>query len=278
MAGAGMKQIKTRIRSIESTRQITKAMELVSTSKLRRARERAQRAREYRGVLEEAVCACVTAAQREHCIYTEYRTGESTCIVVIGGDRGLAGGYYVNLFRMIDALTEPYCVLPVGKKTLEHFSARGAQCVCEEFGRTADLGVGACVRLAQFLCAEFAAGHFDRVLLAYTRFDSMLSQTPVTEQLLPLQVQTDGKESDALTDEASEVLFEQILPQYLAGVLYCALCQAYVSEHSARRTAMDAANKNAGELIDSLTLRYHRARQAAVTQELTEIVSGAQAL
>lgn len=278
MAGAGMKQIKTRIRSIESTRQITKAMELVSTSKLRRARERAQQAREYRGVLEEAVCSCMAAARREHCVYTEHRTGERTCVVVIGGDRGLAGGYYVNLFRMIDALTEPYCVLPVGKKTLEHFSARGAQCVREEFGRTADLGVGACVRLAQFLCAEFAAGRFDRVLLAYTRFDSMLSQTPVTEQLLPLQMQTDGKESDALTDEAPEVLFEQILPQYLAGVLYCALCQAYVSEHGARRTAMDAANKNAGELIDSLTLRYHRARQAAVTQELTEIVSGAQAL
>lgn len=277
MAGAGMKQIKTRIRSIESTRQITKAMELVSTSKLRHARERVERSRPYTEVLAQAICALRGAARHERCVYTEPGAGERTCIVVIGGDRGLAGGYNANLFRLVAAQKEPYVVLPVGKKTLEHFSAHESVCAGDEFGKTASLGVGECVRLAQKLCADFAAGKYARVALAYTRFDSMLSQTPVLAPLLPLQFDAAEGEFDALTDEAPETLLERIIPQYVAGVVYGALCESYASEHGARRTAMDAANKNADGLIESLTLRYHRARQAAVTQELTEIVSGAQA-
>mgnify|MGYP004501461899 CR=1 FL=1 len=282
MAGSGMKQIKNRIRSIESTRQITKAMELVATSKLRHARERVERARPYCEVLGEAIGALRAAAHGETCDYLDARPIEKICIVVIGGDRGLAGGYNANLFRLVEEQRGdiPLCVLPVGKKTLEYFEHRNWERVSDAFGKTADVGVGDCVQLARLLCEGYHEGRFDRVVLAYTQFTSMLSQTPRLDTLLPLQfdpAETD-RYADALADAEPEALLHAIVPQYVTGLLYGALCEASASEHGARRTAMNAANKNAGELIDSLTLRYHRARQAAVTQELTEIVSGAQAL
>ena len=281
MGGASIKHIKNRIKSVESTRQITKAMELVATSKLRRAKERAERTRPYHDVLAEAIAGLEAGALETQCVFAEPREVKKTCYVVIGGDRGLAGGYNANLFRMAAQKMQAgeSCVLPIGKKTMEHFTRLGTELVSTYFGVTASIGIGDCMQLAKLLCAGYAEGRFDRVEILYTRFQSMLSQVPDSEQLLPLVLEQDGKSSaGAILEGDPAELVEKIVPLYLTGVLYAALCEAAASEHGARRTAMNAANKNAGEIIDDLVLHYNRARQAAITQEITEIVSGAEAL
>lgn len=281
MGGASIKHIKNRIRSVESTRQITKAMELVATSKLRRAKERAERTRPYHDVLAEAIVGLEAGALETQCIFAEQREVKKACYVVIGGDRGLAGGYNANLFRLAaERMREgACCVLPIGKKTLEHFTRLGSELVSTYFGVTAALGIGDCTQIARLLCDGFAEGKFDRVEILYTRFRSMLSQEPDSEPLLPLALEQEGRNcSVTLLEGDPTELVERIVPLYLSGVLYSTLCEAAASEHGARRTAMNAANKNAGELIDDLVLHYNRARQAAITQEITEIVSGAEAL
>lgn len=281
MSGASMKQIKTRIKSVESTRQITKAMELVATSKLRRAKQRAENARPYHEVLLEAISGLQAGVAESPTVFAQEREVRRTCYVVIAGDRGLAGGYNANLFRMVKSLTEgeEYCVLPVGKKSLEHFSRLGCELVSTYFGVTGSVGIGDCTQMAKLLCEGFAAEKFDRVVVAYTKFQSMLSQVPVQEQLLPITLRETRKTySGALVEGEAETLVAKIVPQYVSGILFSTLCEAAASEHGARRTAMNAANKNAGEIIDTLVLKYNRARQAVITQEITEIVSGAEAL
>ena len=255
---ASMKDIKTRIRSVESTQQITRAMELVATSKLRHARERVERSRPFHEVLGEAIAGIQAGLKETPSVYSEVRPVKKTCFVVIGGDRGLAGG--------------------IGKKPLEQFTRSGAELVSTYFGLAASVGIGDCMQIARLLCDGFAAGRYDRVTVVYTEFRSMLSQVPASAGVLPLQLTGDAKYQSATVEDDPAALVAAIVPQYVSGVLYSALCEASASEHGARRTAMNAANKNAGELIDSLVLKYNRARQAAVTQEITEIVSGAEAL
>ena len=163
--------------------------------------------------------------------------------------------------------------------SLEDTSFRsGAERVSTYFGLAACVGIGDCLQIARLLCDGFAAGRYDRVTVVYTEFRSMLSQVPASAGVLPLQLTGDAKYQSATVEDDPAALVAAIVPQYVSGVLYSALCEASASEHGARRTAMNAANKNAGELIDSLVLKYNRARQAAVTQEITEIVSGAEAL
>lgn len=276
---ASMKQIKTRIRSVESTRQITKAMELVATSKLRKAKQRVENVRPYHEVLGAAIAALQAGFAELPNAIAQLREVKKTCYVVIAGDRGLAGGYNANLFRMVKSLAADtdYCILPVGKKALEHF--RSSELVSSFFGVTGTIDMEDCAEIGQLLCDGFLAGQFDRVVIAYTQFCSMLSQVPVTEQLLPLELSEEAADFSGATVEGSEEeLIGHIVPQYVSGILYAAVCEAAASEHGARRTAMNAANKNAGEIIDTLVLRYNRARQAAITQEITEIVSGAEAL
>lgn len=280
MSGASMKQIKTRIRSVESTRQITKAMELVATSKLRRAKQRAENTRPYHEVLAQAISSLQAGAADTPTVYALEREVKRTCYVVIAGDRGLAGGYNANLFRMVKSMTQEqdYCVLPVGKKSMEHFQRLGVELVSTYFGVTGTVGIGDCAQMAKVLCDGFAEGKFDRVVVAYTKFQSMLSQIPATEELLPIRLTEGETNSGALVEGPAEALIAKIVPQYVSGILFATLCEAAASEHGARRTAMNSANKNASEIIDTLVLHYNRARQAVITQEITEIVSGAEAL
>ncbi len=280
MSGASMKQIKTRIKSVESTRQITKAMELVATSKLRRAKERAEASRPYRQVMERAIAGLHSVDTDTPSVYVTDRGVRSTCYIVIAGDRGLAGGYNANLFRMIrTTLKEGDWVLPIGKKALEYYRRSGSKLLSDFFSVTATVGTGDCAQMADLLCRGFARGDFDRVVVAYTYFQSMLSQVPRTGQLLPIVVGEEKEEyGDFLLDGDPTELINAIVPQYVSGVLYTCLCEAMASEHGSRRTAMNSANKNASEIIDTLVLKYNRARQAVITQEITEIVSGAEAL
>lgn len=282
MAAASMNDIKARIKSVRGTMQITKAMELVATSKLRRAKERAENARPYYQIAGEAIDALLSLPRDTESPYLKPHTGNTTCYLVIAGDRGLAGGYNSNLFRLTAALAKEgdAIYLPVGKKATEHYRRRGVRCIGKGYPLVASLDVGDCMAMAEELCAAFAEATFDRLVLVYTHFTSMIAQTPMYEQLLPLTREPkEGATSEPLTDtEDITAMLDRIIPAYVGGILHSAICEAVASESGARRMAMNAANKNASEMIDTLMLRFNRARQAVITQEITEIVSGAEAL
>ena len=280
MAGASMNDIKTRIKSVTGTMQITKALELVATSKLRRAKERVERIRPFYETLGEAIDTIESSTEARKSVFTSGNDGEKTLFIVIAGDRGLAGGYNANVFKLCEAVaagTDPV-YLPVGKKAIEYYKHRDKEIYLDTLEYVEDVTIDDTFLIAEDLCRDFKDGVFKNVIVVYTRFASMLSQIPVYEQLLPLE--RDAKEgvSDPIFGGDPEEILDRIVPDYVGGVLTCAVYESLASESGARRTSMNAANKNASEMIDTLMLKYNRARQAVITQEITEIVSGAEAL
>lgn len=279
MAGVSTKEIKNRIRSMESTKQITKAMEMVAASKLRRAQAQVVNSRPYFEILY-SVIQDIAKNSREPSLpyFASVRRGaRKVAYIVIAGDRGLAGGYNSNILKQIySEMTEGEAVvLPIGKKALDFFHARKTPLFSECYPEAEELSVGDCFSIARNLCKAFKAGQFDEVRIGYTKFVSVLSQTPVSMRLLPLNA--DGGEavsSEMLYEPGSEEVFETIIPEYLGGILYGALCESRAAEQAARRTAMDSATQNADDMIADLSLKYNQARQAAITQEITEIVAG----
>ena len=279
MAG-NMKAVKLRIKSVQSTMQITKAMELVASSKLRKAKERAETCRPYFTELHETLKDIAKENIDFSSVYSRESSNPRTCYVVIAGDRGLAGGYNANLFKCLESAAEgrDYMVLPIGKKAVEYFRQRGIECL------TAGISVADCFEIANLLCEEFRKGTFGHIELCYTVFASMLSQQPEVFSILPM---TDIREESGgkvdtknliLYEPNAEIVFDAIVPEYLAGLVYGGVCESTASELAARRMAMDAATSNAEEMIDKLNLYYNRARQASITQEITEIVAGAEGL
>ena len=281
MAGS-MKDIKLRIKSVESTMQITKAMELVASSKMRRAKERVEHSRPYFETLYESLTKIAAADPRARNPYLRREDIKRTLLVVIAGDRGLAGGYNANVFKQADAAEGPVTELPIGKRSAEYFAHHGAGLFTPEVLMAADVSVSECFTLSHQITEGFLKGEYDAVKLCYTRFDSMMTQTATTLEVLPLTIEpteaqkAEARRSQILYKPSCEEVFGAIIPEYVAGVLYGAVCESVASELAARRTAMDAATKNAGEMIEHLNLYYNRARQAAITQEITEIVAGAE--
>ena len=281
MAGS-MKDIKLRIKSVESTMQITKAMELVASSKMRRAKERVEHSRPYFETLYESLTKIAAADPRARNPYLRRDDIKRTLLVVIAGDRGLAGGYNANVFKQAAAAEGPVTVLPIGKRSAEYFAHHGAGLFTPEVLMAADVSVSECFTLSHQITEGFLKGEDDAVKLCYTRFDSMMTQTATTLEVLPLTIEpteaqkAEARRSQILYKPSCEEVFGAIIPEYVAGVLYGAVCESVASELAARRTAMDAATKNAGEMIEHLNLYYNRARQAAITQEITEIVAGAE--
>ena len=281
MAGS-MKDIKLRIKSVESTMQITKAMELVASSKMRRAKERVEHSRPYFETLYESLTKIAAADPRARNPYLRRDDIKRTLLVVIAGDRGLAGGYNANVFKQADAAEGPVTVLPIGKRSAEYFAHHGAGLFTPEVLMAADVSVSECFTLSHQITEGFLKGEYDAVKLCYTRFDSMMTQTATTLEVLPLTIEpteaqkAEARRSQILYKPSCEEVFGAIIPEYVAGILYGAVCESVASELAARRTAMDAATKNAGEMIEHLNLYYNRARQAAITQEITEIVAGAE--
>ena len=278
MAGASMNDIKARIKSVNSTMQITKAMELVAISKLRRAKERAEATRPYSLALENGIRSICTP---EALSLAGWQPSPDAPVlyIVIAGDRGLAGGYNMNVFRkMLSDAKEGAVFLPVGKKASDFLRHRSLPTLSQEFSQASEMGVGRCFSLADIACESFKRGEISAIKVVYTRFVSMISQTPVIEDILPLASAKEDTSREPIVDGDPSETLDKIIPQYLGGRVYSAVCQAIASEHGARRMAMNAANKNATEMIDSLMLGYNRARQAVITQEITEIVSGAEAL
>ena len=249
MAASSMKDIKLRIKSVESTMQITKAMELVASSKVRKAKLHAERTRPYFTTLYATLSDIAENNREFSSPYVQARPVTKTCYVLIAGDRGLAGGY-------------------------------GLPMLTQDYDLVEQVDLDDCSAMAELLCKAFRNKEFDELNMAYTNFVSMLSQQPAVMKLLPLyyEQKQGSAQRDSLTlfEPSSGAVFNAIVPEYVTGLLYGALAESEASEQSARRAAMDAASKNAGEMIESLSLHYNRARQAAITQEITEIVAGAE--
>ena len=283
MAASSMKDIKLRIKSVESTMQITKAMELVASSKLRRAKERAESTRPYFTTLHQTLSDIAYSNTDFTSPFVQQREVKRTCCIMIAGDRGLAGGYNSNLFKATAAAMEGknFCALPIGKKAVEYCLHRGIEMVSQEYMSVEDLGLRDCFAIARLLCSQFRQGDFDELYVGYTNFVSMLSQQPAVLKLLPIHYHREEAKTKAESlleyEPSSNAVYNAIVPEYVGGLLWGAVAESLASELGARRTAMDAASKNAGEMIEDLSLKYNRARQGAITQEITEIVAGAEA-
>ena len=285
MAGS-MKAVKLRIKSVQSTMQITKAMQLVAASKLRKAKERADASKPYLETMLETLTDIANSNTDFQSPFTKAAENDKWLYVVIAGDRGLAGGYNSNLFKFMEAETkgrDNITVLPIGKKSVEYFKHRNVPLFTEEYAEVAKVSISDCFQVAKLVCEAYRSGEFGHIFLCYTNFVSMLSQVPTASSLLPLsdlrteEKASDGKARDLILYEPdSETVFNAIVPEYLAGILYSSINVSYASELAARRTAMEAATDNAEEMIDTLSLYYNRARQASITQEITEIVAGAE--
>ena len=279
MAGVSTKEIKNRIRSMESTKQITKAMEMVASSKLRRAQAQVLNSRPYFEILRDTIDEIVENNSDFSSPYLTKRPVKKVMYIVIAGDRGLAGGYNSNILKLVmsEIAGKDAVVLPIGKKAVDYFRSHKVPMLTENYAEAAAMGIGDCFSVSKQLSKAFLSGEFDEVHVAYTNFVSVLSQTPATMQLLPLvreEKQAAHNGSDFLYEPGSTEVFEAIVPEYLGGILYGALCESRASEQAARRTAMDAATSNAEDMIADLSLKFNRARQAAITQEITEIVAG----
>ena len=281
MAGASMKDIKLRIRSVESTMQITKAMQLVASSKLRGARQRMEASRPYMKVARKALWDIAlhnTGAQSDYVVPREVK---HRCYIVIAGDRGLAGSYNANIFKRVewDMRDAQCCVIPIGRKARDFYSRRDVDIVTE-VEKVEGLTIDTCQDIARQVMDAYDQGRYDEIVLAYTSFVSVLTQRTKLKPLLPLDTRDAPEEErthkQMICEPGADALLKQFLPEYMAGLIYSAACDAFASEQASRRVAMDSATKNAGEMIDDLSLRYNRARQASITQELTEIVAGAE--
>ena len=279
MAGVSSKEIKNRIKSMESTKQITKAMEMVASSKLRRAQAQVLNVRPYFQTLHATILDIVSANQDFSSPYLVARPVKRTAYVVIAGDRGLAGGYNNNILKRALAEMEgkDVTVLPIGKKAVEFFQQKKLPLLSAHYTQAEEVSSSDCFSIAKLLCQAFLQGQFDEIRIGYTDYVSALSQTPVTMQVLPLLPQENTAVTpvaDILYEPDCQQVFSAIIPEYVGGILYGAICESRASEQAARRTAMDAATSNAEDMIAELSLKYNRARQAAITNEIIDIVAG----
>jgi len=266
--GADIKSLRTRIKSVTSTLHLTRAMGLVASSKIRRATERMLHGRDYDGALQQVLSLLTADPGCARSPYMQVAEGK-TRLIVIAGDRGLAGGYNANVFRTAKEYPDAE-ILPIGKRACERFG--GEMRLSEKFD------AAAAYALATDLCRDFAAGEFARLGILYTRYVSMMSQEPVIRWVLPLTRPTESVPSAAVLFEPDEqTILDAAVPEYVTGAIMAAVRESYASEVVARRMAMDSAGKNATEMIAELQLQYNRARQGSITQEITEIVAGANA-
>ena len=270
MAGVSTKEIKNRIRSMESTKQITKAMEMVAASKLRRAQAQVLNSRPYFHILSSTIDNIVEQNRDFSSPYLRKTEGGKAAWVVIAGDRGLAGGYNSNVLKLAWSKMEgtDCTVIPMGKKAVDFFRSRKTPALIPDYPEAEDISIGDCFTVAKQLCKAYRRGEFTELHIVYTNFVSVLSQEPEIRQMLPLVREQAAAEGD------SDEVFASIVPEYLGGMIYGALCESRAAEQAARRTAMDSATQNAEDMIADLSLKFNRARQAAITQEITEIVAG----
>ena len=282
---ANMKAVKLRIKSVETTMQTTKAMQLVAASKLRKAKEKADLSKPYLKALKETLTDIAFGNLDFMSPYTRQSENDKWLYIVIAGDRGMAGGYNSNLFKFMESEIKgrDIAVLPIGKKSVEYFKHHNVPIYTEAYAEAAKVGINDCFEIGRLICRAYREGEFGHIFLCYTNFVSMLTQVPEASSMLPLSDFAEADEKEyvrpknlILYEPDSETVFNEIVPEYLAGLLYSGINVSVASELAARRTAMESATDNAKELTEKLNLYYNRARQAGITQEITEIVAGAE--
>jgi F-type H+-transporting ATPase subunit gamma len=285
-----LRDIRRRIGSVKSTQQITRAMKMVAAAKLRRAQEAITKARPYAALLEQALGRIAARAAADespaHPLLVS-RPARVAELVVITSDRGLAGGFNSNIGRRVQRFLvengdryERILLATIGRKGRDYLRARHIAVRKDFTGVHARLSFDKAQEIAQEYSDRYLAGEVDAVHLVYNEFKSAISQKVTLKQLLPVETSGQAGESgvDFLYEPSRRELLEDLVPRHLNLQIWRALLDSAASEHGARMTAMESATKNAGEIIGALTLQYNRARQAYITKELMEIVSGAEAL
>ena len=278
--------LRRRIRSVKSTQQLTKAMKMVAAAKLRRSQERMMSARPYAAGLRQVLASISTRVDvSKHPLLAEREQENKVLLVVVTADRGLCGAFNTNVMRgALNAIAEKKWeevhLLPIGNKANAFFKRRPYPLRQQGTQLMQALAADTVRELAKMLTEDFISGDFDAVYVIYNEFKSIIAQRVVLERLLPLQREwTEGQapEIEYLYEPGPEQILGELLPKHIEFQLYRILLESAAAEQGARMTAMEAATKNAGELVDHLTLNYNRIRQAQITKEIIEIVSGAAA-
>lgn len=279
-----LKDLRKRIGSVRSTQQITKAMKVVAAAQLRRAQEAAERARPYAAKLTEMFAAVVGGLTEEAHPLLARREENRIDLIVLTSDRGLCGGFNANLLRQSEAFQREHGerttrLMLVGRKGLDHYRRQRIEPLFERTGVLKVPALEVARALAEHVTTRFATDESDAVYLVYSRFQSAITQVPTVVRLLPVDAPAEDASSvDYIFEPPRPELLAKLLPRYIETRLLQALLESIASEFGARMTAMDNATRNASEMIDRLTLSMNRARQSAITTELMEIVSGAEAL
>ena len=276
-----MKDIKRRIKSVGSTRQITKAMELVSSSKLRKAKLHAEQARPYFNELYKSMCEIASANTDFSTVFTVKRPVKHRLFIVIAGDRGLAGGYNSNVLKLAASAhaddAEKPKIIAIGRKSIEYFTKRGYEVVASYAGIAEHIKPNQAQDIADLAIRLFRNGEVDEVQIFFTMFNSSISQVEQQMAVLPMETVKLDNYGTMNYDPSPEAVFNRIVPKFTASLVQCAVVESYASEQGARRTAMENATDNADAMTESLSLLYNRARQASITTEIIDIVSGATA-
>ena len=281
---ANLKEIRARITSVGSTMQITSAMKMVSAAKLKRAQDAITQMRPYANKLSELlVNLSSTLDNSEGGLYSETREVKSVLIVAVTSNRGLCGAFNNNVIKAAKAMTNDYdraAFLTIGKKGSEHFTKNGYEVIASHDALYNDLTFANTSAIAQDLMTHFVEGRFDKVVLVYNQFKNAASQNLMQEAYLPVETPAEDTATigDYIFEPEKEEIVAELIPKSLKIQLFKAVLDSHASEHGARMTAMHKATDNAGELKKDLTLTYNKARQAAITGEILEIVGGAEAL
>lgn len=288
---ASMRSIKRRKESVQSTQQITKAMKLVSTVKLQRAKTRAEQSKAYFECMYKTVKSMLAKSGTINHPYLKASESTKKAVIVITSNRGLAGGYNSNVIKLITrdeqfSNKEDVIIYPIGKKGKDGLARAGYQ-IANDYSDMIDEPIYIeAMQICKEVLAAFAAGEFGEIYLAYTAFKNTVVHVPTLMKLLPVTAEDSAEDMESAVDEKTLMNFELdeteaielIIPKYLTSLIFGAMVEAVASENGARMQAMDSATSNAEDMISSLSLQYNRARQGNITQELTEIIAGAEAI
>jgi F-type H+-transporting ATPase subunit gamma len=289
---ANLKEVRNRIASVSSTQQITKAMKMVSAAKLKRATSAIIQLRPYANKMKDILSNLSASMDGSNSPYTLEREPNKVLIISISSNRGLAGAFNMNVIKMTNNLiSDKYSdqlrkgnvhIVAIGKKVQDFYEKRKYTVIGNNNELFSDLSFENTSKITESVMAAFAKGEYDRVELVYNQFRNAAVQILTTEQLLPVpksdNVKANTTQVDYILEPTQEEIVEQLIPKSIKTQVYKAVLDSHASEHGARMTAMDKATENAGDLLKALKLSYNQARQAAITTELTEIVSGAAAL
>ncbi len=285
---ASMRDIKRRKESVQSTQQITKAMKLVATVKLQKARGKAESNKPYFNMLYDTICSILAMTKNVDHEYLKESESKKKAVIVITSNRGLAGGYNSNIVKMVTGAgfsKEDTYVYAVGKKGIDGLSRKGYS-IYKDFSEVINEPLFSdATQMSKELLTQYSKGEIGEVYIAYTNFKNTVTQEPKLVKLLPLSAEdfegTGENDSSKLLmnfDPTPEEVLDMVIPKYMSNIIFGAFLESVASENGARMQAMDSATNNAEDMISSLSLKYNRARQGAITQELTEIIAGADAI